>query len=239
MSRAKFLIGCVVVAVTLVSMVRADDPASIEPGDQAPGVVMGVDRDRIDGIPIHFILNPDVRRPAGYPAEIPLEKLEAFLNTQRVTALGCGGMTWEGASCGMSSHTYASSKTPWLIDDVNISADFAETKTGTFLASFVLGRNRYGRADRKNDKLVWEKTYEPEYQQRANYRVLFGNDPAQRKALLARISESFKNLDVTQFPAKRRESLALQLKPCEDDSDPAVAALAKELRKALSSDLQR
>lgn len=143
-------------------------------------------------------------------------------------------MNWEGAACGMFCNTYAAAKTPWLKDEVEFDAAYAQTKSGNFLASFMLGRNRYERADRKSDKFTWKMNYEPQYEKQAIHQVLFGKDSAQRKTLLTKISDSFKDLDLAQFPAKSRELLALQLKPCEDDPDPAVVMLAKGLRRALA-----
>lgn len=148
-------------------------------------------------------------------------------------------MNWEGAACGMFLNVYAAAKTPWLKDEVKFDAAYAQTKTGTFLASFMLGKNRYGRADRKSEKFTWEMNYEPQYEKQAIHRVLFGKDSVQRKTLLTKISDSFKDLDLERFPAKSRELLALQLKPCEDDPDPAVQMLAKRLRTALTSSVSR
>jgi hypothetical protein len=134
----------------------------------------------------------------------------------------------------MFGNGYAASKTPWLTDAVVLDACYAQTKTGTFLALLTLGRNTYPRTDRNKDQLTWEQNYEPEYEQQAIHQVLYGQDSAKRKLLLMKIRASFQGLDVTRYPAKRKEVLSLQLQRCEDDQDPAVVTLARELQKALS-----
>ncbi len=184
--------------------------------------------------PKHFILNPDERRPVTYPAEISIKQLEEFLKAQRLTGQGCGGMNWEGTFCGMFCNDYEVAKTPWLKEQVELNACYAQTKTGTFLASFMLGQNRYDRDDRSKDKLTWAHNYGPEVELPAIGEVLLGNDSTKRKELLIKIKDSFQNLDLQQFPKKRRELLALQLKQCENDKDAFVVTLAQELGKALT-----
>ena len=184
-------------------------------------------------LPIHFILNPDRGRPADYPAEISLTELEAFLKTQRKIGQACGRMTWEGVSRGMFCNTYAVTDTPWLKSPVELDACYAQTKTGSFLASLILGMNRYSRADRNRTKLIWAQNYEPRYEQQEIYRILLGKDSGKRKKLLAKINDSFRNLDLAQFPAKRRELLTQQVRQCENDRDPEVVELAREIRKTL------
>jgi hypothetical protein len=184
--------------------------------------------------PTHFILNPDRERPPGYPAEISLEQVESFLKNQRKRAQGCGQMTWEGKACGMFCNSYAEAKTPWLKDQVASLAIFARTETGTFLADVMLGRNKYSRDDRTKERLIWTHNYEPEHEQKAIWQVLFGDDSARRKTLLIKIKKSFHNLDLAQFPAKRKELLSLQLQQCENDRDSTVVKLAREIRKALA-----
>lgn len=187
-----------------------------------------------DTLPKHFILNPDCGRPVDYPAEIPLKELEAFLKTQRMTGQGCGGMTWEGVICGMFCNTYAATSTPWLKGQVELDACYAETKTGNVLVSLKLGRNRYSRADRNTNKLIWAHNYEPEYEQHARDQICYGQDSGKRKELLLKINASFRHLALAQFPTERRELLKLQLRRCENDRDPEVVRLAREIGRTLT-----
>ena len=203
--------------------------------ERRPGANADGDLELTTELPKHFILNPDSGRPADYPAEISLKELETFLKTQRSVGQGCGGTTWEGSFCGMFSNVYEATKTPWLKDEIWLDAGYAQTKTGTFLASFMLGRNRYERADRHSDRLVWKHNYQPESERQAIHQVLYGKDSAKRKELLTRIADSFQTLDVSHFPAQPREALIHGLERCKDDPDPAVVALARQLIKALGA----
>jgi hypothetical protein len=222
-----------VLAVVMTLSVVCGRHPTLTKADERPGIAAAGEFELTTDLPKHFILNPDYGRPAEYPAEISLKQLETFLKTQRMVGQGCGGMTWEGAACGMFSNIYEATKTPWLKDPLALDASYAQTKTGNFLASFMLGRNRYERADRNSDKLTWKQNYEPEYERQAVYEVLYGKYPAKRKELLTRISDSLQSLDVSLFPAKRRELLIDGLEQCQNDSDPAVTALARQLIKTL------
>src|SRR5262245_5689620 len=225
----------VVYVVATLAIACGRYPVSTKADDRLPGVAANDDPQRTTDLPKHFILNPDGGRPSDYPAEISFKELETFLKPLRVAGQGCGGMPWEGGSCGMFGNTYNPTKTPWLNEQLEIDACYAQTKTGTFLASFMLGRNRYGRADRNGDKLTWEQNYQPEYEQQEIRQVLYGKDSAKRKKLLTRISDSLQNLDLSRFPAKRIDLLMLQVKRCENDSDPAVVTLARQLNNTLRS----
>jgi hypothetical protein len=224
----------VILTVVAVSLVGGNESTSAPPNsglhldarDDSPAVIFEP--------PKHFILNPDFGRPLGYPAEISLKELEAFLKTERPTSQGCGGMTWEGRPCGMFVNGYAAAKTPWLNEEVALDAAYAETKTGTFLAHLTLGRNTYRRPDRESDKFVWERNYEPQDAQQVIYRAIFGDDPTKRKELLVKIRNSLQGLDVRGFSVDARAALRKQMEHCEIDSDTAVAKLANEVRTMLS-----
>lgn len=177
----------------------------------------------------HFILNPDTARPPNYPAVIKLKEIEAFLKTQRMSAEGCGAMTWEGSMCGMYCHEYEASKTPWLKVTSEFSASYAQTDTGTFLADFSLGRNRYARTDRKSGDFKWKHNYQPERARSLRQRVFFGGTSAARMTLLKQIRQSFADLGLTQFPNDRLNSLASSLAACQSDPDGRVSRLATEL----------
>lgn len=185
-------------------------------------------------IPKHFILNPDTGRPTDYPVEISITELEAFLKKQRRGAQACGEMTWEGESCGAFCDLHDARNTPWLKMPVALKACYAQTKTGTFLASFTLGRNKYSRVDRNKTKMIWTSNYDPEYQRGETHRILYGDDSGKRKELLTKIKHSFQDLDLAQFPAKSRELLKRQVLQCENDTDPDVVNLARQIRSALT-----
>ena len=185
----------------------------------------------------HFILNPNAKRPPHYPAVIKLREIEAFLKTQRMLAEGCGAMTWEGSMCGMYCHDYEASKTPWLKVTSEFSASYAQTKTGTFLADFSLGQNRYARPDRKSGEFKWKHNYQPERARSLRQRVFFGGTSAARITLLKQIRKSFVDLDLTQFPTDRLNSLASSLAACQSDAEGRVSSLATELSASIEQAL--
>lgn len=188
---------------------------------------------KIAEAPKHFILNPDYGRPAGYPAEIPVDEFAAFVKTLQPTGQGCGGMTWEGKFCGFFCNTYAKTQNPWIKIPVELDASYAKTKTGTFLTAAMVGKNSYRRADRTMNNLVWNHNYEPEYEQQAIHGILLGSNSAKRKELLTKIKDSFHKLDLAEFSAASKKSLSLQVQHCENDPDSDVVKLANEIRTRL------
>ncbi|MFO0821513.1 MAG: hypothetical protein U1A77_26455 [Pirellulales bacterium] len=80
--------------------------------------------------------------------------------------------------------------------------------------------------------MIWTSNYDRVYQQRETHRMLYGDDSGKRKELLTKIKHSFQDLDLAQFPAKSRELLKRQVLQCENDTDPEVVNLAREIRSA-------
>lgn len=230
---ARFLTVLIVV-LALNSCPRAA-PVGAQDGVPVGPVATGTRPDR--KTPTHFILNPDVSRPADYPAEISLKEAQAFLKTQNVQGQGCGGMTWENKFCGMFLNSYGTVQTPWLNVATGFNATFAQTKEGNFLTGVTIGRNGYTRADRTVDKLIWHANHRHVDEQADVRDILYGDDSAKRKQLLTKIAVSFEGLDLNAFPAKARESLRMQIDRCRSDSDPEVAALAERLTNQLSQSL--
>jgi hypothetical protein len=225
-------------AAAVLSLCSVHHALLVSAQDRVPVGPAAVEGPPAPKIPTHFILNPDVSRPAGYPAKISLKEAEAFAKTQKIQGQGCGGMSWEGSFCGMFHNTYGTVETPWVEEQAEFDATFAQTKTGNFLTGVSIGHNNYTRADRTIDKLTWNANRRHVHERSEIHEVLVGGNSEKRKQLLAQVAASFEKLDLKIFPAKERESLRTQIARCESDSDREVAALARQLAKQLSKSLR-
>jgi hypothetical protein len=179
-----------------------------------------------------------MNRPAGYPEQVSLSAIEEFIADQdrKVLGQGCGGSMWEGETCGMYVNSYGVQKTPWLDKPVALYCGYAQTKTGTFLDSLMLGANTYRRPDRNTEVLTWAHNYEPEEEFNAAYRTLMGGNSVDRKQLLTKIAQSLVGLDVHRFERAKTVELKGLVEKCLTDEDSEVVSIANGILETLSAD---